>query len=128
VKLATVRSKYYEASGQVSENVRKLCFAGIGVIWVLRIGEKSGGITFDPVLLWPLSLFVEALALDLAHYLVSSAIWGIYGRRQEKRGIGEREFCAPRCINWPANAFFWTKALTCVAGYVLLVIHLAKKL
>ena len=65
MKICEMRSGYYEASGKVSELSRQFAFAGIAIIWVLKVGNDSGGIPFSTELVVPLYSFVVALVLDL---------------------------------------------------------------
>jgi hypothetical protein len=129
MKLATVREAYYGYSGKLSDIVRQLSFAGIGVFWILRIGKDVGTFKFDPQMVHGLSAFVFALMMDLLHYISATAIWGVYGRWLEKHcKIDEAsEFGAPPWINWPANLFFWAKTLCCILGMYSLLHYLGKQ-
>ena len=69
MKIHEIRDAYYEASGTVSDISRQLAFAGIAVIWVLKVGDGSGGIPFSSELVIPLYCFVSALGLDLLQYV-----------------------------------------------------------
>jgi hypothetical protein len=62
VKIAELRDTYYEATDKVSELVRQLSFAGIAVVWILRTGDHTGGVTYSSELLRPLVLFVASLS------------------------------------------------------------------
>ena len=67
--LEEAKTTFYEASSTLSENARKLCFAGIAIVWIFKVGDKnSGGIAFSVDLLWPLGAFVLGLAFDLLQY------------------------------------------------------------
>ena len=46
MKIHELRSTYYEASGKVSDISRQLAFAGIAVIWVLRVEQLKGSDPF----------------------------------------------------------------------------------
>lgn len=70
---------------------------------------------------------ILALALDILQYFVGSAIWGIYGNVQDRRNRPvDEEFAAPSPINWPANFFFWLKAVAILWAYVLVLNYLWK--
>ncbi len=129
MKLEAVRKTYYDYSGKLSEITRKLDFAGIAVVWVFRVGEKSGGIAFATCLLWSLGLFVLSLACDLLQYAYASCAWGIFHRVKERTDTREEEeFMAPSAINWPTLLFFWTKVVLAAVGYGILTIYIAKAL
>ncbi len=130
MKLTDTKSAYDTFSGRASDAARQLSFAGIAVIWLLRVGDKTGGIPFDKSLLWPLMGFVLALTCDLAQYTYGSIAWGAFNRRKEKLfgATSDKEFTAPPAINWPTLGFFWVKLLAVVASYSLLLCYLASYL
>ncbi|MGB2754239.1 MAG: hypothetical protein WBD75_07105 [Phycisphaerae bacterium] len=120
MKLEDVRIAYQNLTGTASQTGRVLALAGIAVIWIFRSGEGIEA-RLPNALVLPLGLFATGLALDFLHYLVGGAIWGAFGRIKEKEGISEdRDFDAPPALNWPMIILFWLKAVSVVAGYVLL--------
>jgi len=66
----------------VSESVRYLSLAGLGVVWILA-GGSLHGLSRD--LLWCALLLVVTLAVDFAHYVVGHAIWDRFIERAESR-------------------------------------------
>ena len=76
MKISELRDAYYDASGTVSDLVRKLAFAGIAVVWIFRVGDKTGGLKYFDAMLWPLGLFVASLAADFLQYLYKAIVWG----------------------------------------------------
>lgn len=137
MKLEAAQEIYEKRSTRLSEIVRQLNFAGIAVIWLFRTGEKTGGIPYNDVLLWPLSLFITSSAFDLLQSAYASAAWGIFSRQQEKKlnlrlaetdDIDDEIDDAPRAINWVSNVFFWGKAILTASGYFLLIRYLAAHL
>lgn len=129
MRLAGLRSTYYEFSGKLSDNVRQLNFAGIAVVWIFRVGQDNGGIPFAPCLLWSMGFFVVSLGLDLLHYIYATLAWGLFHRVKEKQCISEdRDIRAPCQMNWPAIAFFWAKIASNLAGYVVLTRYIASQL
>lgn len=129
MKLKDVREYYYGATDKLSEVNRQLDFAGIGIIWMLKVGDKAGGILYDHVLLIPLATFVGAIALDLLHYVYKSLAWGIFARGKEKQRLpADADFKASRTINWPTLIAFWGKVLLTIFSYMLLLKYLALKL
>lgn len=122
MKLKDAREHYYTFSSKLSDVNRKLCYAGIAVVWIFVIKDSRGSFTFPNELLLPLGCFVLGLSFDLLQYVFSSASWGIFHRVKEKSGIGEdAEFEAPALINWFPNIFFWSKASASLVGFGILL-------
>ena len=124
MKLEDARKTYYDASGKASDIARQLCFAGIAIIWLLRVGDKTGGIPFTNELLWPLGGFVLALAFDLAQYFYGAVAWSVFHRAKEKRhGVDYKDDIggAPAPINYPSLFFFYSKLLITVFAYLWLL-------
>jgi hypothetical protein len=124
MKLEDCRKAYYEYSGKASDICRNLGFAGLALIWAFRItaGEKP---VIPCVLRWAGILLVSGLALDFLQYISSTLIWGIYHRYKEKNGISEqKEFLAPRWINYPSIICFVIKQVSIFIAYILLVISM----
>lgn len=130
MKLEAAREAYYTHSGKLSDVTRQLNYAGIGVIWVLRVGKDTGGIKFDSSLMACLFLFSLGLFADLMHYAFASALWGRFAYLREKDGFTNEQDCghAPEWINWPALLLFWGKVVLCIAGQTILVSFLYSKL
>lgn len=127
--LKDARDAYYGLSAKLSDIVRQLSFAGIAVIWMFRVSSDKTGIAFQPVLVWPLLLFVVALAFDLAHYLYGSIAWSSFAHREEKKGRRDEDKVKPHeSINWPSNIFFYCKAASCILAYMLLISFLKDKI
>ncbi len=124
MKLSDYRETFYEFSGKASDIARQLSFAGIGVIWIFRIGDDKPEF---PAMLFPaLALFVIALSFDLFQYVVASVIWRIFYRHHEKKldDINDDpELSAPWWINIPAYSFFIGKIALVFGGYTLLILY-----
>jgi len=122
MKVSKLRDAYYDASGTVSDLVRKLALAGIGVIWIFRVGDKTGGIKYFDAMLWPLGLFVGSLAADFLQYLYKAIVWGslntYYWRKHRNN---EKDVKISEKWNWPAIALFWIKSLLTVIAYGFLL-------
>lgn len=122
MKLKDALENYYVFTGKASDVLRQLSFAGIAIIWMFKL--QAGGQTKIPeALILPASLFTGALAFDLLHYVLASAMWGGFIRylEQRKKVFRNKQFKAPRWINWPGNMFFVLKAICASAAYVLLL-------
>ena len=123
MKLKDARENYYTFSASLSGVSRQLCFAGIAIIWVFSVDGGNGEHLLKKDLVLPLTFFALGLALDLLHYIVASASWGIFHRIKEKSGTDEEEdFGAPCWLNWTPCIFFWGKAISTVIGYTILLL------
>jgi hypothetical protein len=85
MKLEKIRTDFENTTGTLSGLVRQLVFAGIAVIWILRVGDKTGGLPYSDSLFSPLRMFVIALICDVGQYAVKTITLGA------------------------ANAYFWRK-------------------
>ncbi len=129
VNRSNIRDAYNTYTGKLSDIVRQLAFAGIGVVWILRVGTESGGIAFAPQLRNVLLFYVFTLTADVLHYIVGSATWGVYNTIKEWQDTPEEEeFHAPRIINWIPLTFFWGKVLLCAYATYKLLMYLAVKI
>ncbi len=129
MKVHEMRDAYYEASGKVSDISRQLAFAGIAVIWVLKVGSKSGGIPFSTELVIPLYCFVAALGFDLLQYVYKSIVWAALNYYHWDRcKDNQAEIEVSEKVNWPTNAFFWGKVIAICYGYVELLFFIHSKL
>lgn len=121
MKISEIRGAYYEATGKVSDIVRQLGLAGIGVIWILRSGTGNGVIKFPPSLICPLGLFVLILASDLLQYTYKSLLWGMLNWfLWRKHHDDEKDVVVSGKWNLPALVLFWLKTALTLIAYVLL--------
>ncbi len=128
MKLSDARESYYIYSGKTSDIARQLALGGIALVWLFS-DTKGESVMVPRPLLWAGLLIVTALALDLLQYVSATAVWGIYQRHKEKRGTDEeKDFKAPRQLNWPTIVFFVAKVPFMVTGYVLIGLYIAKRI
>jgi len=129
MKLSEFRADYYTHSGKASEAAKRLSFAGIAIIWLLRVDSLACPI--EKGLLPPLILFGFSLLTDLLQYTYATFIWGRFHEREEKKvGDPAKEdpmVTAPRWYNRPIWVCFWGKIAAVVVGYVLLLSFLFGK-
>ena len=120
------RGFYESRSGAASTICRQLGLAGIGIIWAFRVVERSD-VSVPESLLLPATLIVVSLALDLLHYAVASAMWGVLARVYELRENKGKQVPekAPPWINWPAIGLYWGKLGVMGWAYCLLLKYLA---
>ena len=125
MKLEKWRETYYMHSGKSSDIARQLGLAGIALIWIFK-EDKAGIGWIVPSQLIPVAfLILIGLALDFMHYVIATAIWGIYSWCKERSGASEDdEVFTPRWMNWPAIFFFITKTISIFLAYTLLLRYL----
>lgn len=117
---------YEEYTSALSSNVRKLAFAGVGIIWVLS-GGGLNSIDIDDLYRWPLYLMIVALALDFMQYVLGAGIWWVYSMWDEhehkRRGEPPKhdETHNSEALNIPMHVCFVAKTVTiCIAyGWLL---------
>ncbi|HKQ07931.1 MAG TPA: hypothetical protein VJ464_22585 [Blastocatellia bacterium] len=125
MKLEDSRENYYFFTGKVSDIVRQLGLAGIGLVWVFKI-DVGGRPVVPPDLATAAKWIVIGLGFDLLQYVYGALAWGIYNRYKEKSDIDvDTEFTAPPQINWPTNTFFWLKVGAILTAYVYILKFLA---
>jgi hypothetical protein len=124
--LEEAKTAFYEATATLSDNTRKLLFAGIAVVWMFKTGEKSAaGIGFSPVLLWPLGAFVFGLILDIAQYLYKGIAWWAYYAAKHAQGVADNgKISPPGTINLPTFLFYYGKVGACAYGYYKLLSYI----
>jgi hypothetical protein len=125
MKLQDARDSYYYYSEKLSDITRYLGLAGIGIIWIFRVGE-SGKLSLPRDLICPTILLIAGLGLDLLHYIAGSLVWGIFHRHKEKKITEDAEFKAPKELNWVTLFFFWFKIIPIIGAYYLMLTYLFK--
>ncbi len=129
MKVYKIREAYYEATGTVSTIARQLGFAGIAVIWILKGGTNSSGISVPSELLVSLYYFVLSLSLDFIQYIYKSVVWGFLNRHHwRKHKDEEADVDVSPIFNWPTNIFFWGKLFLLGCGYLELLVFIQGKL
>lgn len=120
MKIEDYKKDYYELSGKLSDNVRKLAFAGIAIVWIFK-QEKDGTFMLPQLLKLAMLMFVLALSFDLLQYIYQTIIWGAFHRYHENKIRQDEELAAPCYFNWPTIVFFWFKIAVLVLGYVFVL-------
>ena len=117
--LQDAKTAFYEASDTLSENTRKLLFAGIAIVWIFKSGDKTAaGIGFSSSLILPLAAFVVGLVLDMLQYLYKTIVWWLYyNYKHRKKFADEAQIVPPSMINVITFVFFYLKVAVCAWGY-----------
>jgi len=128
MKLERVRETYDYHSGKVSEIVRQLGLAGVALIWIFKVDGPDGTIRIPFELLVAARYIVAALAIDLLHYLIGTALWGLFNKFKEHQRIGEaKDFEAPGILNYPAILAFWSKVVLMGLAYWNMLAYLSSR-
>ena len=119
MKLEEAKDNFYESSETLSDNVRKLCFGGVAIIWILIVADKkAAGIPFSKVLFVPLIAFVVGLLSDALQYAYKTIAWWLYHKSKYQAGLAPNaEIDPPHSLNAPAWFFFGGKVIACGIGY-----------
>lgn len=122
MKLEQYKEDYYKFSGKLSDNARKLAFAGIAIVWIFK-QEKEGTFILPAQLQWAMLMFAGSLFFDLLQYTYQTITWGIFHRYYEKKAEykEDTELTASPYWNWPSNALLWLKILVLFIGYLFLL-------
>jgi hypothetical protein len=122
MQLSDARSAYEALSGKASDIVRQLSLAGIGLIWIFRMGSDKEPVIDQGLLRAALFIFL-ALLLDFLQYLTGTIIWFLYFRFKETHGtLVSDEFLAPPQLNWPMWTLFYLKSGTMLVAYAVYII------
>jgi hypothetical protein len=129
MKLSEIREAYEDVSRTLSKINRQLAFAGIGIVWLFRITDKTGNTTIDSGMLIPLLCFAVSFACDLLQYLYLSIAWYFYYWRKHSNGVAEdAEVHEPECVNIPAWILLVVKVIIMMFAYGYLGFYLCYKL
>jgi hypothetical protein len=127
-KLEDYRKKHYSATRQVSDNVRSLSLAAIGIVWIFKVQTDNGGYQLPEGLYCPVILIFAAMALDFLQSFYSSVAWFMVFRCNEKAEVAEdKELKHSARINWPAYTFFYAKIICMAMAYGYLLHFLATR-
>lgn len=140
MKLEDVRNEYYFYTGKVSDLIRQVGFAGIGIIWVFSTTAQKEP-TIPRMLLASGGLILLSLAADLLQYAVGAVIWDRFNAKKEDelerkaeemkdQGKGydpeSEDFTAPSSINTVTGILFWVKFVLMLLAYVLLLFYITR--
>lgn len=122
MKLEDCRNTYYEFSGKLSNNARKLAFAGIAIVWIFKQGE-NGAYIIPEALKTVMLMFIMSLSLDLLHYIWQTIVWGAFYTYKEikLKHKEDVEFLAPTIFKNIATVIFWSKVIALVLGYIFMI-------
>lgn len=117
MSLEDLRTAYFEASKKVSESVRQLGLAGIGLIWVFK-GSAQNAMSLDPKLMAAALCIMISIGLDFLQYVYTTYVWYFYYRHKEKKNpdLAQQFLVSPK-FNWPNFSLFFLKVLGLSVAY-----------
>jgi len=122
MKLSKIRDDYQEATAKVSDLARQFSFAGIAIIWTLKLNKDSNAPVYSSCLTIPLGLFVLTLSIDFLHYIYRALSLGIinsYYYRIYKNDESDIDY--PSWCNYLSIVFFWMKCAILTGAYIFLL-------
>jgi hypothetical protein len=122
------RETFYTYSGKASDVCRQLAFAAIAIIWIFKT-DAGGKLNVPSGLLFPGTLIVLSLALDLTQYCLGTLIWYFFYRHHEKLRTPEnQEIQHSEWLDRPLQLVFWLKVLSVLVAYSFILIYLLRSL
>ena len=121
--------QYQHYTRDFTEHGRKLGFAGAAICWIF----KRDDFTFPLMIYAALLFFVAYFVADILHSLSGALMIKFFTEHQEAKMWQESktidgDIHKPRWVDRPALAFFITKCLLLVGGFVILGLYLTGKL
>lgn len=113
-------------SGRISESVRQLSFAGLGILWVIREYNHMDINTFLSYFLLPIFLFVCTLMADFAQYLTGyflteAIVEGFESDITAKRRTIDDDFTADPGYIEKIKIPFFTKIALLIISYIVMI-------
>jgi hypothetical protein len=132
MKLDDLRNEYQFYTGKVSELARQLALAGLAIVWIFKAGSDKSPTVPHPLVL-PTILLGGTLVFDFAQYLWGSILyqWMVdtSERAKAKRGLpDDHDFGVRLSLVRPMEWFLYLKAISVIAAYALLAVHLFRQL
>jgi hypothetical protein len=124
-------------SAKLSDQLRTLCYAGVAIIWMFKVGKDvPDEFGWDSILLWSLFLLVIALAVDLVQYFFLTGYWDWWIRKAEAdvrtaESNGDptpTEFRNSNSMMNSAYYLLYGKATIVLVGYCFLATFILKSL
>jgi hypothetical protein len=119
---------YKEYTRNITEFSRKLAFAGIAIVWLIRLPEGN----FDTCSLLALALIVLYILIDISQYLSGAIRWRYWISQEEKRkfdetGSIEGEYYPPENVDTPIYYLFMLKTFVLILGFLSLGVDVLKR-
>ena len=101
-------------SSKVSDIVRQLILAGIGIVWLFKVTEADSHVTLNSKLFDALTIFVISIILELVQYAFTVLVNGIFlcGNLKNQN--------MPNCISWFPWVLWSAKIVLMTIAYILI--------
>ena len=123
MSLKAWREDYLDDTKKLSELVRNLAFAGIGIIWIFKNSDLTKNIIPTQLIL-PLKFIVVALICDVSQYIWRAVnIWAVYKYKAWLYDNGKLSDDEIADVSFPSYIatitwlFFLTKIVVTVLAY-----------
>ena len=129
-----IRRSYDNAvrySSQASENSRKLCYVGYGLIALFSgLGKETIKFPADlPTILVVAGLLLTiALLCDYAQYIYGYLAYRIFGGWQEGLPEAQRRDSFPKHLSTATSVLMGAKLTATAIAWILLIVHLARNI
>jgi hypothetical protein len=128
MKLEEYKKDVYTFSEKASENIRKLTFAGIGIIWIFKTSEVNMPL-FPQELFFPLLMLAITLFFDFFQYLIAYIIWRMFYRIHEMNETdSEKDIKAHPALSVPISFCFIAKVFSILIAYGGIIVFVIRKM
>jgi len=122
MKVADLWQNYLFYTQSLSENCRKLAFAGAAICWFF----KSSTLIFPPAIMGALIFIVLFFLFDIFQYLVAAILLRIWTRSAENKmwklkGNIDEDVEKPAWLDTPAYVFFLLKLFSLITSFVFII-------
>ncbi len=122
-------NEYQENTRALSENARKLAFAGAAICWFF----KGGDATFPGKISLSLAFIVLFFLGDMLQYLASAILLRIWARRQEKilkftKLSLDTPIEKPLWVVGPPFVLFLAKLALLLVAFIFLILEFASRI
>jgi len=126
MKIKEIRDNSEVYSTKLSDSCRQLCFAGIAIVWIFKVGTDTAGITYDGKLIYPLGAFALALLMEIAQYTYGTFAWKSLGDSMDKEKLAEK--AVKSNINCITYLFFKGKVFFVICGYLIILFNIGSQI
>jgi hypothetical protein len=126
--------EFYEDTGKLSEILRNLCFAGIGLIWIFKNSDNAEHL-LPSLLVTPLRFIVLSLAADVMQYIWRAVNIYIHYKILDSKHINKKisdeaieDVIMPDYIPLGTWIFFIGKLVLIIIAYLQIYSFLSSKL
>ncbi len=128
MKNSEVWEVYKDYTKDITELSRKLAFAGVAIVWVLKPEEGA----FGTVCLLSLILIVGYFLADISQYLTAAFRWYRWINKKEEEiyhatGDIEGDYSPSTELDIPVRYLFWIKVVLLLLGFLLIGVEIVSR-